>query len=362
MTTSAASQPVKLRSPAEIVDAVPHLVGFHPVNSVVFIALRGKRRRLGVVGRFDLPAPTSSVACADGVARYLAHDRATSSVIVFYPPSEGPAHPAVRAIADAMRERLSAANMGLTEMLCVSEGRWWSLSCDDAQCCPPEGTPVEADAASALAAAMAVNGRVTLASRDELARTLEPVGGLLATAMSQALPRARAELAQRLAEGGRGEVVAESIALLYAAVEARLTDGRPRAFDVDAATRLIVGLDDTSVRDEIITWFDGEWGDATRAVMGELVRQAVPPFDATPLTVFAWLAYLGGSGALANIALDRVFGQGTSGQGTGTPGNGIEGNGMARLLDDALSAGVNPSRFKPGLRAVRRMPLDAESA
>lgn len=348
MTTSAAEQIVKLRTPTDIVDAVPHLVGFHPANSVVFVALRGKRRRLGVVARFDLPDPSHAEECAVGVVEYLRRDQATGAIIVFYPPCDGPAHPSVRALADRMADRLVAAKLGLADMLCVSEGRWWSLGCDGEGCCPAEGTPVERRLASPLATAMALEGRVTLASREELGKTLAPADGVLAAAMGSALPRARSGLTHEIAAGRRSEVATESIGLFYAAVQLRVCGEQPRPLDVEAAARLIAGLDDVLVRDEVITWFEGSWGDATRALMNELVRKAVPPFDPTPLTVFGWLSYLHGNGAIAGIAVDRVLAAGAA-------------NGMARLLDDALRAGVNPSTFKRGLNSLRRTPIPAEN-
>jgi Domain of unknown function (DUF4192) len=94
------------------------------------------------------------------------------------------------------------------------------------------------------------------------------------------------------------------------------------------------------VRDEILTWFDGDWGDAARELLLDLVRHAVPPYEVPPLTVLAWIAYLQGEGALAGIALDRAL--------TAEPGYG-----MAKILDQALTGACNPDVFRIPMRGMR---------
>lgn len=337
------NQRVRLSSPGEVVDAVPHLVGFHPGDSVVIVALKGKRRRLGVVARIDLPSVENAVACADYVVEFLQRDGASSAIAVFYPPNRGREHAAVTALAGALHARFDAAGLIFADMLCVSDGRWWSLHCDDPNCCPVDGTPIEGGGTSKVAAAMALAGRVTMGSRQELADMLKPVGGLAGTAMRDALPRAAAAFDARLAAGHRDELARDSVNLLAAAVQQRL-DGRPAPLDIEEAARIIVGLDDVCVRDEAISWFDDDWGDAALSLFAELVRMAVPPFDTTPLTVLAWLSYLRGNGAFAGMAVDRIVASGAS-------------NGMVPYLDTLLRAGVGPDRVRPTLRKLRQTKI-----
>ena len=44
-----------VRSPADLIAAVPYLLGFHPADSVVAVALRG--RQIIFAARADLPEP-----------------------------------------------------------------------------------------------------------------------------------------------------------------------------------------------------------------------------------------------------------------------------------------------------------------
>ena len=328
---------VKLRSPADIVDAVPYLVGFEPHASLVVLSLRGPRSQLGLTARIDLPAVKSATACAREFVDYLKRDGAAQAIIVLYPPSDGLLHPSVKPLANALTKHLTRARIEVRELLCVCDGRWWSMQCTDAGCCPPEGSLIARDSTSELAVAMTVEGRVVLGSREELAQMLDPVGGLAAAAMAYAIPRVHEDFAGRVFAGHKRELVAESLALFRAAVEARLNpEGRSdlahAELSVEDAARLIVSLDLWGVRDELMTWFEGDWGEATRALLLELARRSVLPGEAAALTVLAWVCYLRGEGVLAGIAIDRAR--------TADPDYSL-----AELLDQVLCGAVNPSIF-----------------
>jgi hypothetical protein len=47
---------IRLSSPADLLSAVPHLLGFHPTKSLTLLCLTGSgSSRLGLVARVDLP-------------------------------------------------------------------------------------------------------------------------------------------------------------------------------------------------------------------------------------------------------------------------------------------------------------------
>jgi hypothetical protein len=336
MTTDLAKPLLRLRSPSDIVEAVPYLLGFQPADSLVVLSLRGERLRLGLTARVDLPPAASAERCAGEFVGYLKRDNAARAVVVFYPPSDGPSYPSVRPIADAFTKLLKRSRIAVADVLCVSDGRWWSLHCTDDECCRPDGTPVSHGTTSVTAATMAVAGQVVLSSRAELEQTIAPVGGVVAAAMARALPSADIQLADRLMTGERDIVTGETLELFGAIVNSRVTTepgtGAP-TLGIDDAARLIVGLEDVHARDEVISWFDGTWGEATLDLVSELVRRALPPWDVPALTVFAWISYLQGNGALAGIALERAL--------AAEPGYYL-----AQLLGQALTGALNPDVFR----------------
>lgn len=365
MTTELAPERVRLRTAADIVDAVPYLLGFPPQDSLVVIALRGARKRLGIVSRVDLPAPQDADTLAEHAVGYLRRDGADRAIAVFYPPVGGPEHPSVRPIADALRKTLGAAGIEMVDILCVGADRWWSLICTNSDCCAADGSPIAHEGTSVIAAASAVHGLALYKSRKELARSVEPVRGAVADAMTHALPIARADREARVAAGERALVCAEALDLLTRLIEARV-DGTGCALTVDDAAQLVVAFDDLPLRDAMLRWHEGEWGNATRAFFAELVTLAVPPFEIAPLTVLGWLAYLQGDGAMANVIVERALGVEPRERPDGdtphddapaddAPVNGAPadrpGYNLMRILDDALSRAINPKIFRESLTA-----------
>ena len=86
---------LRLSNPGDLVATVPVLMGFHPVDSLVLIALGGRsRRRIGLTVRLDLPPPdvvgaTSGVAEA-AVQALFADTPEEAAVIVIGPVEPAP--------------------------------------------------------------------------------------------------------------------------------------------------------------------------------------------------------------------------------------------------------------------------------
>jgi len=80
---------VRLSSPADILAAVPHLLGFHPAQSLVVIGAGGPRDRVKLGFRYDLPDPPHAGTArhiAEHAAAILAGHRATTVIAVGYGP------------------------------------------------------------------------------------------------------------------------------------------------------------------------------------------------------------------------------------------------------------------------------------
>src|SRR5689334_6779527 len=73
MTPSAspapATPPAQLRNPGELLAALPYLIGFHPRDSLLFIAFGGSSgRRIELTQRVDLPRPDDAAAVCGALA------------------------------------------------------------------------------------------------------------------------------------------------------------------------------------------------------------------------------------------------------------------------------------------------------
>lgn len=323
---------LRLRSPAQLVAAVPYLVGFHPSESVVAVGLGSNAPQLCLTMRVDLPPPEHYRELAETMAAHLKHAGAAGVFVVVFTREQG--EQPRSDLLDAIEESARARRIEVKDALLVREGRWWSYHCRLSACCPPGGTPVDPGEVSELAAASAWMGDVVHGSREDLERSLTPVGLLLRATLEQTFDVVSQQLLGELSERGRDAIVAESRELLQAAVQARAeTTVELTAWEV---ARLALGLADVKARDAALAWVGTDLEHAAEALWVELVRKASPPYDAPPATLLAIHAYLRGNGAYARIALDRAL--------AGDPAYSF-----ALLLTEGLDRGVPPKVLRTAL-------------
>ncbi|ADL49732.1 DUF4192 domain-containing protein [Micromonospora aurantiaca (nom. illeg.)] len=395
------TEPARLsvRSPADMVAAVPYLLGFHPADSVVVVAVRG--RRVVFAARGDLPAPGADPGpAARHLAQVVARQDADAATVVGYGPAAR-----VTGVVDAIGDALTAAGLVVLDALRVTEGRWFSYLCVEPSCCPPEGTPYD-PAASQVSAAAVFAGQVALPDRAALAAQVSPLDGPVRLAMRRATGRARLRLAALTGRpstpsagspagglpadssragaeppvpadgagpegessvpvggpgsGGKSQVPAgragsggEPRAVRTAGTAAvRAAFRRQRRgerLDDDEVAWLTVLLSHVAVRDRAWSRTDGR--DEDISLWTDVLRRAEPDLIAAPGCLLAFAAWRSGHGALAAVALERVL-------------SAHPGYSLAVLLDEALRRGVAPSALDgwPGsddgavLRRRRRRP------
>lgn len=311
---------VTLRTPTDLLAAVPYLLGFHPIDSIVVLGLHGPRVVFNV--RADLPDADAPLApFAAELARLFEANDLDRALIVGYGPA-----PLVTRTVLAVGEVMAERGVCVAEILRVADGRYWSYLCTDSGCCAVEGTPFD-PTATEVAAAATFAGRVALPDREALARTVAAPAGAELAASEEATRSAFAAVESAPAPRRRAGARA-----LAAAVE-RHRAGR-RLDDVEVA-RLSLFVAHTDVRD--LAW--RRLVDAGRAgvdqlephlaLWGDVVRRARPDLAAAPAALLAAAAWRSGDGALAWVAVERALAE--------TPGYG-----MALLLAEALTQGLPP--------------------
>jgi hypothetical protein len=243
---------LRVGGPADLVAAVPYLVGFQPVHSVVVISLRGARLRCGLVARMDVPAPADVEPWADGLASFVLRDSPREVVVLIYHDRtwsrvRRPFGPAV----DAVERRFAAAGVPMKDALYVTADRFWSYTCAEQRCCPPDGTPLAAGRSSALAAAYVAEGRAPMADRGAVVGRLDggPPEVLAATreaayeALDLALSWERPDLP------GHWQMWQTGTADLFSALVRRRLDGDTREPGAEEVARVVAGLLDRTTRD-----------------------------------------------------------------------------------------------------------------
>ncbi|TYB36818.1 DUF4192 domain-containing protein [Micromonospora sp. AP08] len=326
-----------VRSPADLVAAVPYLLGFHPADSVVVVAVRG--RRVVFAARGDLPEPGADPRpAARHLAEVVARQGTDAATVIGYGPAAR-----VTAAVDAVGEALDRAGLLVLDALRVTDGRWWSYLCAEPACCPPEGTPYD-PAASEVSAAAVFAGQVALPDRAALAAQVSPLGGPVRVAMRRATARAHRRLA-----GLAGEASSVRSAGVAAVRSAFRRHRRNERLGDDEVAWLTVLLTHLAVRDHAWSRTDGR--DADISLWTDVLRRAEPELIAAPGCLLTFAAWRAGHGAVAAVALERVL--------AAHPGYSL-----AVLLDDALRRGLSPSGLDgwpaitgpPVLRRRRRRP------
>ncbi|MEJ2890712.1 DUF4192 domain-containing protein [Actinomycetospora aeridis] len=306
-----ASLSLRLHDPGELVAAVPHLLGFRPVASLVLVAVHddgaGPGRRLGVVARADLPPPEHVAAVVAGCAgRITATGPQEVAAIVVEEAdgpdgADGPDEPPRQDVADAVREAFAAHDVPVPTRLwvprIVADVSW--------RCYPPcdcRGR-VGATDDSPMAAAVAWLGQVTYGSRAELEASLAP--GPPRPRLGELL-RAELEAAVLDRELG-GPAAARRDLVAVAAARDEVAAGR--ALTEAEIARVGVALGDPTVRDIAMGWAldpDESVAAAAEQLWTLLVRAVPAPQVADPAVLLACSLLVRGGSALVGIALERA--------------------------------------------------------
>jgi len=345
---------LKVSSPAELISAVPFLIGFHPVDSLTVVAMHGPRITFAV--RIDLPEHDTPDEEARAAVLHLAavvlHQQVEAVTIIGY-GEESRATPAVSCISAAFRK----VALAIVDELRVEDGRYWSYLCTDLSCCPAEGQPCQ-PSNSVVAAAATFAGAVALPSREALEAQLAPVTGDDREAMTAATARAMLRLAALASEpapapdpapdpgAGTGSCDTGSVERhLGGVIGARLgivlppvpdepepvTEGADHFFALvrsagriavreaercystggrltdDAAAWLGVLLLHTPIRD--YAWTRTGIQEWEMALWSDLTRRVEPRFLPAPAALLAFVAWRSGQGPLASIAVERTLDQ-----------------------------------------------------
>lgn len=341
---------VTLRSPAELAEALPYLMGFEPEESIVIVALHGPQRRFGGRLRFDLPnSPNTWSDVAEQLANYLVQcsERRLGKpdgAVVFLcgdpsPSEEGPATvERLRPLAQHLRIACGQLDVPVYEAMCVSTGKWWSYVCHDPGCCSQDGTLVDRSGTSVIAAATAFAGVRIRGGLREIAGRFDQLPDPVAKVQERALDTAAPELVSRVLHPQVApDVRKETAALLKVTLDRFRSPSSPSGSEdgvepsdaADAlqrevcadrrddmllsegeAARLILGLQDRVARDHAI----GELTQADAApalrLWRALARRCVGAFQefaAAPLTLAGWAAWSSGDEIEARVAFHRAL-------------------------------------------------------
>ncbi|MEU2224244.1 DUF4192 family protein [Streptomyces sp. NPDC018347] len=357
---------VTLRTPAELADALPYLLGYRPEDSMVLVALhdRGGRGRFGGRARLGIPANEEDWEAA---ARQLARGLVTGSerrgsrpegMVAYVCQEPGPGELGrdvkrrLERLAHLMRIECGSLDVPVIEALCVSDGRFWSYCCPVKGCCPEDGSPMGLPGTSVLAAAATYAGIQVRGTLRELHARLRPWETTAALEQEIALDAAGMSLVPRILDEATRQGVAEETLGLAELIIHRFAAAAPVSgthpadvrddglLTADEAATLILGLQDRTTRDRAAAWMEGDAAGPALRLWRALARRCVGPYGehaAAPLTLAGWVAWSTGDELEAREALAMALGADPDYL-------------FARLLHQACNEGLDPEAVRRCLR------------
>ncbi|MBV9729989.1 MAG: DUF4192 domain-containing protein [Pseudonocardiales bacterium] len=287
---------IRLSDPSELIAAIPHLLGFHPHDSVVLLALHG--RRLGLTLRADLVDNDEAPLLAEQLLLPIARQRPTGVALVVIGGDSTPdGDPPHRTLVDALDEVLTGSGLPVIHAAWTAQtvrGAPWRCY-DDPRCAGAVADPTT----SLLAAVTVAAGAVTFRSREEMVELMAQENPAALQRRAMLLDAADAEhpLSTRLV----GQRLAQLKELHRAAAAGDLALSDSTVAEVASA------LCDHRVRDACLPWCSGPEAAAAERLWLALVRATPAPERAEPAALLALAAYIRGDGALAGVALDAAL-------------------------------------------------------
>lgn len=306
---------LRVASVTDLLAAIPYLLGFHPANSAVVVALRAQHIVFAL--RYDLPGGDPGP-----LAAMAAHHRVDGAFLVAY-GTDAQVRPAVARLAEA----LERVEVPVLVQLRVRRGRYWHLHGDD----PAEGRAFDSSSTE-VAATATLHGIAPRPDREALVAEFAPVAGAGQAAMIEATTRAEdrmVDLGRRAPDAaGFARVVLRAGSSAVRAAERRHREGG-RLTD-DETAWLAVLLLSPSVLSYAWERLRAAEDDGALVLWADVVRRAQADYVCAPACLLSFCAWELGRGVEARAALDRALAADPDHE-------------TARLLDDLLCRAVPPT-------------------
>jgi hypothetical protein len=318
---STLSKPIRVRDAGDLYAAIPHLIGFHPTDSLVVLVL--KDHLVSMTMRVDLPRPRHRGLLAAQLEGPLQEQGAAEVILVVVcPPSEHmpeelPHEPLIK----ALRHQLGGAGIDVVEAVwlpsCQKDAQWLCYLDIDCHGSLPDPR------LSAVAAASAHEGNVTFESRAAMA-------AILALDPPEALERRSALLDELMTADPDPDPHTElhRVSDAIDAVEHR--KGSLPDKEIAALARALAVPD---VRDASLGFATQSRCRTAERLWIELTKSCPAPERAEPACLLAFYAYQRGDGGIASIALDVAE-------------EACPGHALTKLIRSAVSAAFPPSEMR----------------
>lgn len=319
-------------TPSALVAACAPLLGFQPQECLVGFVGGVPGRSAPVLIRLDLGSAGEAMSRAAAVTRAVlgtGGDRVSVVAWVSADPSVPASTLPSSPLLGHLGRQLRAGGVAVHRLISTNGAVWWSHSCAGSGC-PTHAQPLDEQFLARAKAEYVFAGYAPLSSRGALAERIAHdetrcaavreawAGPDLPSISTQWREQEIDYLSLLLLPGARagvGPAVGPSAGLAAGPSAAPEPDQAVGGCSLTPGqvVRVLRGLTDIVVRDVVVHRLAGAepapprpWAE-TETVLCDVVRSSPPGLGAPPATLLALVAWLGGDGALANLALDRAW-------------------------------------------------------
>jgi hypothetical protein len=278
---------IRLRQTEDFLSIVPYLLGYHPQTSIV----TDESSRMSSLLRCVLPVDSSDTS---RLADILTRDNIRMALVIGYGPGA-----VVTPAIDAVGKAIEKIDVEIIDMLRCQDNRYWSYTCRNPDCCPPEGTPYGMSDNPAAAEAVFA-GLVVYPDREAFAESLSPATGPDRERVTVATWTACTRVRRML--GTPHDWYGECLKKVAEALELTRSG---QDLDVDQVAWLGILLTAIINRDGATTLIGQYDDDVHIRLWATLTRRVEAAFAAAPAALLAFVAYRKGDGPLARIAVER---------------------------------------------------------
>lgn len=300
---------LKLSGPADLISAVPYLLGFQPDHSLVVVAFAG--HELQCTFRVNLPGSVDHLDHLPSLTGQVETNACDTVVLIAYGEAE-----LATACAERVALEFDIRGFEILDRFRVTDGRYYNLGCTG-PCCPSEGWPLieRPD----IAAELVASGALKRPNRESIDQLFDPAPADQRAAVARAVEDAL----HTEADLSWAEQRQRDLTIVDQWLEAATLPEAPA--DIAA---LGLALGDLDIRDYTL-----RQSDRYRATALDLwlwvARHLEEDLVAPALTVAGWCAYRTGDGVVALEALERALKCSPHYR-------------LAHMLHDTLQAGVPP--------------------
>jgi hypothetical protein len=295
-----AAHVLTLSHPADLLDLVPYLLGFHPAESLVLIGIDGCR--VAVTVRIELLDTGSELY--ERMLEILDRSGVTSVAVLVYTAMPGaPAELPYRDLVSELTAVVRNGCLDVVEALLTTDEAWWSYL-DPTRAGSRHASSVKA---SAAAAAATYAGLVAMPNRQALTGILTPDSDEVRASLLIEIAELENAAVQAALAGRRLRHQRSAKRAIFAAARAAdlVVVGTGESPPATEICRFAVALADTAVRDAVWMAIDQGRIHGDRLWL-ELLRTLPPPYDAAPLFLYGWAAWRRGNGILGRAAAERA--------------------------------------------------------